>query len=53
MVTRGITDPALTAETVAARLTEIFDPDRAVIPRDLGEEMAMFLQAIQEMPHVS
>jgi hypothetical protein len=48
-----ITDPGLTTETVAARLGEIFDPDGAIIPRHLGEEMAMFLQAIREMPHVS
>jgi Dehydrogenases with different specificities (related to short-chain alcohol dehydrogenases) len=47
-VTRGITDAGLTAEVVADRLEEIFDADGAIMPRHLGDEMAMFVTAIEE-----
>ena len=46
-VTRGITDPELTAETVRDRLDEVFDADDAITPRHLGDEMAMVVEAIR------
>lgn len=45
-VTQGITDPDLTAETVRDRLDEVFATDDAITPRHLGDEMAMFVDAI-------
>jgi NAD(P)-dependent dehydrogenase (short-subunit alcohol dehydrogenase family) len=47
-VTQGITESDLTAETVRDRLDEIFDVDRAIVPRHLGDEMKMFVAAIRE-----
>ncbi len=49
-VTRGITDPKLTAETVRDRLAEIFDPGDSVIPRHLGDDLKQLLAAIEAAP---
>jgi NAD(P)-dependent dehydrogenase (short-subunit alcohol dehydrogenase family) len=46
-VTRGITDPTLSAETVRDRLDEIVAPEDAITPRHLGDEMGMFIEAIR------
>ena len=47
-VTRGVTERDLTAESVRDRLDEIFDLDRAIVPRHLGDELKMFVEAIRE-----
>jgi NAD(P)-dependent dehydrogenase (short-subunit alcohol dehydrogenase family) len=47
-VTRGITDPALTAETVRDRLDEVFAPEDAIVPRHIGDEMGMVVEAIEQ-----
>jgi len=49
-VTRGITDPELTAETVRDRLGEIFDPDGSIVPRHLGDELKKLLAALEAVP---
>ena len=49
-VTRGITDPKLSAETVRDRLAEIFDPGDSVIPRHLGDDLKQLLAAIEAAP---
>jgi NAD(P)-dependent dehydrogenase (short-subunit alcohol dehydrogenase family) len=49
-VTRGITDPELTAETVRDRLGEIFDPDGSIVPRHLGDELKKLLTALGAVP---
>ena len=46
-VTRGITDPDLSAESVRDRLDEILDRDGAIVPRHLGDELKMFVEAIR------
>ena len=46
-VTRGITDPHLSAESVRDRLDEILDRDGAIVPRHLGDELKMFVEAIR------
>jgi NAD(P)-dependent dehydrogenase (short-subunit alcohol dehydrogenase family) len=38
-VTRGITDSALTAETLRDRIDEVLDPTDAFVPRHLGDEL--------------
>ena len=45
-VTRGITDPQLSAETVRDRLAEIFDPEGAVIPRHIGDDLGQLFAAL-------
>ena len=40
-VTRGITEPDLSAESIRDRLDEIFNPDGAIVPRHLGDELKM------------
>jgi len=45
-VTRGITDAALSAETVRDRLAEIFDPQGAVIPRHIGDDLGQLFAAL-------
>jgi len=45
-VTRGITDAALSAETVRDRLAEIFDPEGAVIPRHIGDDLGQLFAAL-------
>ncbi|TME45577.1 MAG: SDR family NAD(P)-dependent oxidoreductase [Chloroflexi bacterium] len=46
-VTRGITEPDLSAESVRDRLDEILDRDGAIVPRHLGDELKMFVEAIR------
>jgi NAD(P)-dependent dehydrogenase (short-subunit alcohol dehydrogenase family) len=46
-VTRGITEPHLSAESVRDRLDEILDRDDAIVPRHLGDELKMFVEAIR------
>jgi NAD(P)-dependent dehydrogenase (short-subunit alcohol dehydrogenase family) len=46
-VTRGITERELAAESVRDRLDEIFDLDAAIVPRHLGDELKMFVEAIR------
>ena len=46
-VTRGITDPDLSAESVRDRLDEILDRDGAIVPRHLGDELKMLVEAIR------
>lgn len=46
-VTRGITDPALSAEIVRDRLDEVFATDDAIVPRHIGDEIGMFLAAVE------
>jgi Enoyl-(Acyl carrier protein) reductase len=48
-VTQGITDSQLTSETVRDRLDDIFNPDGAIIPRHLGDEMKMVMAAIHQL----
>jgi NAD(P)-dependent dehydrogenase (short-subunit alcohol dehydrogenase family) len=47
-VTRGITARDPTAELVRDRLDEIFSLDGAIVPRHLGDELKMFVEAIRE-----
>ncbi len=47
-VTRGVTELDLTAESVRDRLDEIFSLDGAIVPRHLGGELKMFVEAIRE-----
>ena len=46
-VTRGITEPQLSAESVRERLDEILDLDGAIVPRHLGDELKMFVDSIR------
>jgi NAD(P)-dependent dehydrogenase (short-subunit alcohol dehydrogenase family) len=48
-VTRGITEPELSAESIRDRLDEIFNSAGAIIPRHLGDELKMFVEAIREV----
>ncbi len=48
-VTRGITEPELSAEAVRDRLDEIFNRDDEIVPRHLGDELRMFVEAIREV----
>jgi NAD(P)-dependent dehydrogenase (short-subunit alcohol dehydrogenase family) len=48
-VTKGITEPNLCAESVRDRLDEIFNLDGAIVPRHLGDELKMFVEAIREI----
>jgi NAD(P)-dependent dehydrogenase (short-subunit alcohol dehydrogenase family) len=48
-VTRGVTERDLTAESVRDRLDEIFNPAGAIVPRHLGDELKMFVEAIREV----
>jgi NAD(P)-dependent dehydrogenase (short-subunit alcohol dehydrogenase family) len=48
-VTRGITEPELSAEAVRDRLDEIFNRDDEIVPRHLGDELKMFVEAIREV----
>jgi NAD(P)-dependent dehydrogenase (short-subunit alcohol dehydrogenase family) len=48
-VTRGITEPELSAEAVRDRLDEIFNRDDEIVPRHLGDELRMFVEAITEV----
>ena len=51
-VTRGITERDLTAESVRDRLDEVFNLDGAIVPRHLGDELKMFIEAIRSMSEV-
>jgi len=46
-VTRGITERDLSAESVRDRLDEIFNLEEAIVPRHLGDELKMFVEAIR------
>ena len=48
-VTRGITERDLSAESIRDRLDEIFNSAGAIIPRHLGDELKMFVDAIREV----
>jgi NAD(P)-dependent dehydrogenase (short-subunit alcohol dehydrogenase family) len=48
-VTKGITEPNLCAESVRDRLDEIFNLEAAIVPRHLGDELKMFVEAIREI----
>jgi hypothetical protein len=48
-VTCGITERDLSAESVRDRLDEIFNRDGAIVPRHLGDELKMFVDAIREV----
>src|SRR5258708_36349994 len=47
-VTRGITQPDLSAEPVRDRLDAIFNLDGAIVPRQLGDELKMFVDSIRD-----
>ena len=47
-VTRRITERDLTAESIRDHLDEIFNSDGAIVPRHLGDELKMFVEAIRE-----
>jgi len=47
-VTRGVTERDLTAESVRDRLDEVFNSDGAIVPRHLGDELKMFVEAIRQ-----
>jgi NAD(P)-dependent dehydrogenase (short-subunit alcohol dehydrogenase family) len=47
-VTKGITEPNLCAESVRDRLDEIFNLEAAIVPRHLGDELKMFVEAIRD-----
>ena len=49
-VTRGITDPHLSAETVRDRLEEILDPAGSVIPRHIGDDLKQLFAALEAGP---
>ncbi|MDX6606026.1 MAG: hypothetical protein QOD14_566, partial [Solirubrobacterales bacterium] len=51
-VTRGITERELSAESIRDRLDEIFNPDEAIVPRHLGDELKMFVEAIRSIREV-
>jgi NAD(P)-dependent dehydrogenase (short-subunit alcohol dehydrogenase family) len=45
-VTRGITDRDLSAEVVRDRLEEIFEPAGAIVPRHIGDELKLLVDAL-------
>jgi NAD(P)-dependent dehydrogenase (short-subunit alcohol dehydrogenase family) len=45
--TRGITERNLTAETVRDRFAEILDPDGAIVPRHIGDELRKLITALE------
>ena len=47
-VTRGITEVGLSAESIRDRLDDVFNSDGAIVPRHLGDELKMFVDAIRE-----
>jgi NAD(P)-dependent dehydrogenase (short-subunit alcohol dehydrogenase family) len=47
-VTRGITQPHLSAESVRDLLDAIFNLDGAIVPRHLGDELKMFVDSIRD-----
>jgi hypothetical protein len=49
-VTRGITDPDLSAERVRDRLDEILDPAGAHVPRHIGDDLKQLFAAIEAGP---
>ena len=49
-VTRGITDPQLSAETVRDRLNEILDPAESFVPRHIGDDLKQLFAAIEAGP---
>ena len=49
-VTRGITDPQLSAETVRDRLDEILDPEKSFVPRHIGDDLKQLFAAIEAGP---
>jgi hypothetical protein len=46
-VTPGITDLTLSAEMVRDRLHDIFDSGGAAVPRHVGDELALLLDAVE------
>lgn len=48
-VTRGITERDLTAESIRDHLDGVFDSAGAIVPRHLGDELKMFVEAIREV----
>ena len=46
-MTRGITDPQLSAEAVRDRLDEIFDPAGSYVPRHIGDDLKQLFAAIE------
>ena len=46
-VTRGITDPQLSAETVRDRLDEVLDPEKSFVPRHIGDDLKQLFAAIE------
>jgi NAD(P)-dependent dehydrogenase (short-subunit alcohol dehydrogenase family) len=48
--TRGITERNLTAEAVRDRLAEILDPEGAIVPRHIGDELRELITALQAIP---
>ena len=49
-VTRGITDPQLSAETVRDRLDEILDPEQSFVPRHIGDDLKQPFAVIEAGP---
>src|SRR6202171_2016589 len=47
-VSRGITERDLSAEALRDPLAEIFDLDGAIVPRHIGDELKMFVEAIRQ-----
>lgn len=47
-VTRGITEPGLTAECVRDRLSEVMDATDAFVPKHLGDELKVLIQRIDK-----
>ena len=48
--TRGITERELTAETVRDRIAEILDPDDAIVPRHIGDQLRKLAAALHASP---
>jgi NAD(P)-dependent dehydrogenase (short-subunit alcohol dehydrogenase family) len=46
-VTRGITEADLSAEDVRDRLAEVLDPDDAIVPRHIGDDLKALFAALE------
>lgn len=49
-VTRGITEPELTAEALRDRIAEVLDPAGAAAPRHVGDDLKLLFAALDPAP---